>query len=157
MGIRDSKQLTEAAREALFPAIQAVALGLGVGVVEASEIDRIGLQPATYAAMRVAIQAALVGGHTPALVVVDGKLAIPGLELPQKTFVKGDDRSYAIAAASILAKVTRDRLMVEYDREFPGYGFAQHKGYGTAAHRAGLRAKGPSPIHRLSFRLLADD
>lgn len=150
-GLRDSKQLTEAQRELLFPEIQARALGWGVGVVAATEIDRIGLQPATHAAMHAAITQALTTAPRPALVVVDGKIAIPELSLPQRTFVKGDDRSYAIAAASVLAKVTRDRLMVALDAHFPGYGFAEHKGYGTAFHRAQLRVLGPTPVHRRSF------
>jgi ribonuclease HII len=153
--LRDSKQLTEAQREALFPRIQAVALGHGVGAVDAAEIDRIGLQPATHRAMHLAIAGALRAAPRPGLVVVDGKIAIPDLALPQKTFVKGDDRSYAIAAASILAKVTRDRLMCHLDSVFPGYGFADHKGYGTPEHQRQIRTLGLCPIHRRSFRISA--
>ncbi len=151
-GLRDSKILSEGAREAFFPRIEAVALGFGVGVVGADEIDRIGIQPATHAAMRSAIEQATRGGIRPALVVVDGKIAIPQLTFPQRCVVKGDDRSFAVAAASVLAKVTRDRLMVAYDAEYPGYGFSAHKGYGTALHLRRLRELGPCPIHRRCFR-----
>ncbi|MCS6925233.1 MAG: ribonuclease HII [Candidatus Binatia bacterium] len=149
-GVRDSKTLTRRAREQLETAIRRVALGVGIGVVDVAEIDQLNIYHAGRKAMCLAIsQLPEVSEH----VLIDGR-SLPDLPCPQTSFVKGDREIYTIAAASIVAKVYRDRLMAELDREYPGYGFAQHLGYGTPAHRAALRRLGPSPVHRRSFRLL---
>lgn len=146
-GVRDSKQLTAERRAALYEQITARALAWGVGVAEPLEIDRLNI----YWATREAALRALAGlGRAPGHVLVDGR-GIARLEHPQTPIVGGDRKSFCIAAASILAKVTRDRMMCEYDARFPGYGFARHKGYCTPDHFAALRALGPSPIHRRSF------
>lgn len=149
-GVDDSKRLTPQRREALAAEIRAAALAVGVAVVEPEEIDRLNVYRATLAAMARALDAlALKPDH----VLVDAR-RIPGCDLPQEPIVKGDATCHAIAAASIVAKTTRDALMLRYEEEFPGYGFALHKGYGTAAHRDAIRRLGPSPIHRRSFTLL---
>jgi len=151
-GLNDSKKLNERQREALFPMIQARATAVGTGIVSAQKIDEIGIQPATYAAMTAAIQGALESGIVPTLIAVDGHLQIPKLSLPQRAFIKGDGRSRNIAAASIIAKVTRDRLMGSFHEQWPEYDFQKHKGYGTRAHRDAIRKLGPCPIHRRCFR-----
>lgn len=153
-GLNDSKQLTAAQREAFFIALTTLP-GVVFGIAECSPavIDRINILQATHRAMRDAL--ALLA-PAPAHVLVDGR-RVPTLGFPQTPLVKGDALSYSIAAASVLAKVTRDRLMVEYDRRWPEYGFAIHKGYGTPAHLAALRQHGPSPIHRWSFAPLKPD
>jgi ribonuclease HII len=146
-GVHDSKQLTPERREELYDRIVARALAWGVGVADPLEIDRLNI----YWATREASLRALAGlGRAPGHVLVDGR-GIAHLEHPQTPIVGGDRKSFCIAAASILAKVTRDRMMCEYDARFPGYGFAQHKGYCTPEHFTALRALGPSPIHRRSF------
>jgi ribonuclease HII len=146
-GVHDSKQLLPEVREDLYGKITSRALVWGVGVAEPSEIDRLNI----YWATREASLRALASlGRAPGHVLVDGR-GIASLEHPQTPIVGGDRKSFCIAAASILAKVTRDRIMCEYDGRFPGYGFAQHKGYCTPEHFAALRALGPSPIHRRSF------
>lgn len=146
-GVDDSKKLSEGKRERLYERIREKAMAYGVGWVRPERIDEINILQATYEAMRAAI-----GGlsQTPDLLLNDA-VTIPGMEIPQIPIVKGDAKSVSIAAASILAKVTRDHLMAEYDKLYPGYGFAKHKGYGTAAHIAALRELGPSPIHRRTF------
>jgi ribonuclease HII len=146
-GVNDSKQLLPAQREKLFPKIHARALAVGIGFASPSEIDELNIYWATMAANERAL---LALGKPPEHVLVDGRL-IPELKLPQTKIVGGDRKSFSIAAASIIAKVTRDRLMVEYDVQFPAYGFAQHKGYCTAEHFTALDRHGPSPIHRRSF------
>lgn len=147
IGVNDSKKLTERQRELLFELIQQQALAVGVGIVDAATIDRINILQATRQAMLEAVhQLAL----QPDLLLIDGITPI-ATQLPQQTIKQGDQRSASIAAASIIAKVTRDRLMLDYDQQFPHYGFARHKGYGSAAHLAALRSHGPCPIHRLSF------
>ena len=146
MGLNDSKKLTEAKREALFPLIMATA-DVGVGLVSAVEIDEINILQATYLAMNRAV-AALT--QRPTLALIDGNRA-PKLFCATQVIIGGDGKSLSIAAASIIAKVTRDRLMVEMDRNFPAYGFARHKGYGTAAHAAALAQHGPCTEHRKSF------
>lgn len=156
LDLDDSKRLTEAARERLYPRILEAAIAYGIGRVDASVIDRIGILPATFRAMRSAVRGALSGRFRPALVVVDGPLRIPHLGLEQRAMVRGDSRSWNVAAASILAKVARDRLMHAYDRRWPAYGFAAHKGYGTGAHLAALRRHGSCPVHRRSFRGVTD-
>jgi len=149
-GIRDSKTLTAKARERLEHAIRQVALGVGIGVVEVEEIDRINIYQAGLRAMRLALEQLPV---VPEHILIDSR-SLTDLPCPHTSFIKGDRDVYSIAAASIVAKVYRDRLMAALDRRYPEYGFARHMGYGTAAHRAALRRFGPCPIHRRSFRLL---
>jgi ribonuclease HII len=150
-GVHDSKQLTHEEREELFEPINTRAIAVGVGVADVLEIDRLNIYWATMRASERALAAlSLLPGH----VLVDGR-KIPGLKLPQTRIVGGDRKSFCIAAASIVAKVTRDRMMVEYDARYPGYGFAQHKGYCTSEHFTVLRERGPSPIHRRSFSPVA--
>ncbi len=146
-GVHDSKQLTHERREELFTPIRDRAIAVGVGIAEVNEIDRLNIYWATMSASRRALSALnLAPGH----VLVDGRL-IAGLQLPQTRIVGGDRKSFCIAAASIVAKVTRDRMMVDLDAIYPGYGFAQHKGYCTSEHMQSLAKLGPSPIHRRSF------
>ncbi len=145
--INDSKKLSESRRELLYDEIYAKALAVGVGIVSAERIDEINILQATYEAMRQAVNGLSL---KPGLLLNDA-VRIPGLELPQVPIVKGDAKSLSIGAASIIAKVTRDRLMRELDQTYPEYGFAVHKGYGTAAHIAALKAYGPCPLHRRTF------
>jgi ribonuclease HII len=149
-GVDDSKKLSAERRMTLAVEIRRLAAAWSVVRVEAEEIDRINVLQASLTAMRRAV---LLLDPRPEHVLVDGR-AIPQLTIPQETWIKGDARCFAIAAASILAKTSRDAMMVGYDDEFPGYGFASHKGYPTAAHREAIRQLGPSPIHRQSFTLL---
>ncbi|MCK8825643.1 ribonuclease HII [Fuchsiella alkaliacetigena] len=146
-GLNDSKQLSEAKREKLFAVIQKQAIDLGVGIVEAGEIDKINIRQANYRAMRQAIDSLT---ESPDYLLVDGE-EIPGIEIEQQKVVDGDQLSISIAAASIIAKVTRDRILVEYDQQYPEYGFKKHKGYGTEEHVAALEEVGPCAIHRYSF------
>jgi ribonuclease HII len=146
-GVHDSKQLTPEIREELFATIGLKALAIGVGIADHLEIDRLNIYWATMAASRRALEAL---AQVPEHVLADGR-PIPGLELPQTAIVGGDRKSFCIAAASIIAKVTRDRLMIAYHAEYPDYGFASHKGYCTVEHFAALASFGPSPIHRRSF------
>ena len=146
-GLNDSKKLTEKKREALFPVIQSAALYWGVAFADQAEIDELNILNATFLAMNRAIEAMQV---TPELCLIDGNRD-KGIRFPSRTVVGGDAKCACIAAASVLAKVSRDRFMLEMDREYPGYGFAKHKGYPTAAHYEAIRALGPSPIHRLTF------
>ena len=145
--INDSKKLTEKKREELYDEIIKNAVSYGIGSVPPEKIDEINILNATYAAMRQAISNMKI---KPDIILVDS-LTIPEVHIPQVPIVKGDCKSISIAAASILAKVTRDRLMVAYDKVFPGYGFAHNKGYGTKDHIEALKRLGPSPIHRHSF------
>ena len=145
--LNDSKKLSEKRREELFLEIREKAVSYSVGIVGPERIDEINILQATYEAMRQAVSGL---GAVPDLLLNDA-VTIPELAIPQVPIIKGDAKSVSIAAASILAKVTRDHLMEEYDRQFPQYGFAKHKGYGTAAHVAALREFGPCPIHRRSF------
>lgn len=153
-GLNDSKQLTPRHREQLFEAILDLARGCGIGVVSAPEIDRLNILRATHLAMRQALDA-LPAGMQPDLVLIDG-LPVRPFPIDQVALVKGDSRSASIAAASVLAKVTRDRLMCEYDALYPMYGFARHKGYGSASHLRALTEHGPCPLHRRSFRPVAE-
>ena len=146
-GLADSKLLPPERREALFAVIHARALGVGVGVVDHETIDRINILQATRAAMGQALAALAVA---PELVITDF-VALDGLPCPQRNLVGGDRRSASVAAASIVAKVARDRLMRELDAQYPAYGFARHKGYATPEHLAALDRWGPCPIHRRSF------
>ncbi|MBI4302296.1 MAG: ribonuclease HII [Chloroflexi bacterium] len=143
--VRDSKLLTSGQREALFQEIMAEALEIGIGQASPEEIDNQGLGSAITLAMSRA-----VAQCQPDFLLIDGRRRLH-LELPQKALVGGDGTCLSIAAASIIAKVTRDRLMVELDGLYPGYGFAQHKGYPTAEHLANLQRLGVSPVHRKSF------
>ena len=145
--LNDSKKLSEKRREELFLEIREKAVSYSVGIVGPGRIDEINILQATYEAMRQAVSGL---GVVPDLLLNDA-VTIPELAIPQVPIIKGDAKSVSIAAASILAKVTRDHLMEEYDRQFPQYGFAKHKGYGTAAHVAAIREFGPCPIHRRSF------
>jgi ribonuclease HII len=147
-GVMDSKKLTEVRREVLFDAILEQALAVGVGIADHDLIDRINILQATLQAMRQAVADLAL---PPDYLLIDGISTIP-VTVPQKTIKKGDSASLSIAAASIVAKVTRDRLMVEYDRQFPGYGFAAHKGYGCASHLEAIAHFGPCAIHRRTFR-----
>ena len=145
--LNDSKKLSEKRREELFLEIREKAFSYSVGIVGPERIDEINILQATYEAMRQAVSGL---GVVPDLLLNDA-VTIPELAIPQVPIIKGDAKSVSIAAASILAKVTRDHLMEEYDRQFPQYGFAKHKGYGTAAHVAAIREFGPCTIHRRSF------
>ncbi len=151
-GLTDSKLLTAARREALAAQVRERALALGLGRAEVVEVDALGILPATLTAMRRAVDAAIASfAGRVGVVVVDGISPIPGLPWPQKTWVQGDRLSLNCAAASIVAKVERDRFMASCDALYPGYGFSRHKGYGTAAHREALARLGPCPLHRRSF------
>ena len=145
--LNDSKKLSEKRREELFLEIKEKALAWSVGIATPQRIDEINILQATYEAMREAIKGL---GVQPGLLLNDA-VTIPGIEIPQIPIVKGDAKSVSIAAASILAKVTRDHMMMEYDEIYPGYGFGKHKGYGTKAHIEALKTLGPCPIHRGSF------
>ncbi len=144
----DSKKLTAPRREKLFSQLTSCReIRFGIGVSEPGEIDRVNILGATRTAMKRAVEAL---AHDPVFALVDG-LPLRPAPFEHCALVRGDARSYSIAAASVIAKVTRDRIMVEADSKFPGYGFASHKGYGTRAHLEALASLGPSPIHRRSF------
>ncbi len=149
-GINDSKKLTERARDELAAAIHTHAR-VGVGLATVEEIDRLNIRAATFLAMARAV-AALPA--LPDMALIDGRDA-PDVGCPARAVIKGDGRSLSIAAASIIAKTTRDAMMVAMDADFPGYGFARHKGYGTKAHRAALEKLGITPHHRKSFAPIA--
>jgi len=145
--INDSKQLSEKKREELYDIIMEKAVACSVGYATPERIDEINILQATYEAMREAIRNLSVRPD----VLLNDALTIPKVSIPQVPIIKGDAKSISIGAASIIAKVTRDRLMVEYDKVFPEYDFAGNKGYGSAAHIEALRKYGPTPIHRRSF------
>lgn len=145
--INDSKKLSEARREMLYDEIMQKSLSVGIGLVSAARIDEINILQATYEAMRKAVAQL---SPVPGVLLVDA-VTIPGVDIRQIPIIKGDAKSISIGAASIIAKVTRDRILKEMDRTYPQYGFAQHKGYGTAAHIAAIREFGPCPEHRRSF------
>jgi ribonuclease HII len=146
-GVDDSKRLMPAERERLYGAIQSRAIAWAVGIVDPVTIDRINILEATRVAMRTALMSLPV---VPELVLTDF-VEVHGLDCPQRNLVDGDQRSATVAAASIVAKVTRDRIMEEADRAFPEYGFARHKGYATEEHRWALVRHGPCPLHRRTF------
>jgi ribonuclease HII len=150
-GVDDSKRLTREQRDRLFQEILRVARGIGVGYVEACMIDRVNIRQGTLLAMQAAVR------HlpcTPDVLLIDGCDPAP-VSQPQRLFVRGDQTVGSIAAASIVAKVSRDHIMEGLDGQFPGYGLAQHKGYGTAAHLRAIQQLGPSPMHRITFRGVA--
>ncbi len=146
-GLTDSKKLTDKKRRELFPLIKEQAIAYGIGFASEKEIDEINILQATYLAMERALTQLTI---KPELALIDGNRT-KDFGLPVKTVVKGDSLSASIAAASILAKVTRDDLLLEMDKAYPEYGFAIHKGYGTKAHYEALRQYGPCPIHRMTF------
>jgi ribonuclease HII len=146
-GVRDSKVMTPHAREQWAAKIKEIAAGFGVGFASNQEIDTIGIVPATYLAIRRALeQLPIFPQH-----LLTDYLFLPDVAIPQTPLVKGDACCLSIASASVLAKTSRDALLRQMDIDFPGYGFSQHKGYGTREHRIALEQLGPSPIHRLSF------
>ena len=147
-GLTDSKKLSPAARERLFPLIRQQALAVGIGLASPAEIDQLNILQGTLQAMLRAVNRL---SPEPDYLLIDGITPLPQAR-PQQALKKGDSRSLSIAAASVIAKVVRDRLMVHYDRRYPGYGFAAHKGYGSAAHRQAIADLGPCPIHRTTFR-----
>jgi len=146
--INDSKKLTSKKRERLFDHIYAHADAVGIGMIDALEIDRINILRASLSAMTLAVENL---NPSPDFLLVDGKFSIPS-EIPQLPIIKGDALSISISAASIVAKVTRDRMMKRYHQDYPQFGFDRHKGYPTRAHRDAIMQFGPCPIHRQSFR-----
>lgn len=150
-GVDDSKQLTESGRERLFALIHDRAVGIGVGAASHEEVDRLNILEATRLAMRRAVASVM---PMPDCLLIDA-VTLPGFWLPVRAIIKGDALSQSIAAASIVAKVTRDRLMAEYHRIYPQYNFLSHKGYGTEEHRQRLLEHGPCAIHRRTFAPVA--
>lgn len=151
-GIRDSKCMSPAAREKMFLRLTSEAVAIGVGIIGPEVIDEINILRATHAAMKAALNDLGVAFD---FILVDG-LAVPGLPGPSLPIVKGDSKSVSIGAASIVAKVTRDRIMVELDKDYPQYCFANHKGYGTRDHIAAIQRYGPCPHHRKSFAPISE-
>lgn len=145
--INDSKKLSDKKREEVYEEIAKTAVSWAVGIVSPARIDEINILQATYEAMREAIQKLTVKPD----ILLNDAVTIPQVDINQVPIIKGDAKSQSIAAASIMAKVTRDRMMEEYDKLYPEYGFAKHKGYGTAAHIAAIKEYGPCPIHRRTF------
>ncbi len=145
--LNDSKKLTARKREELYDVIMQEAVSVGLGMADHTRIDEINILQATYEAMREAVTKLSVSPD----ILLNDAVRIPGISAKQVPIVKGDAKSASIAAASIVAKVTRDRMMVEFDRIYPGYGFAENKGYGSAAHIDAIKKQGPTPIHRRSF------
>jgi|SRR5579884_1492857 len=154
-GINDSKALTPVQREQMYERLCALARGIGIGIVEAPVIDEINILRAAHQAMRLALED-LPGGLWPDVALIDG-LPVRPFPLPQVAIVRGDTCCASIAAASIVAKVTRDRLMQAIDADYPGYGFALHKGYAAPLHLSALADLGPCPLHRRSFRPVAEN
>lgn len=145
--INDSKKLSEKVRDMLYAEISEKAVSCAVGIVDAARIDEINILQATYEAMRQAI----LGLDPAPQILLNDAVTIPGVDIRQVPIIKGDAKSISIGAASIYAKVTRDRMMLEYDKEYPEYGFARNVGYGTAEHIEALKKYGPCPIHRKTF------
>ncbi|MDD4332516.1 MAG: ribonuclease HII [Patescibacteria group bacterium] len=146
--LRDSKKLDEKRREDLFKIIREEALEVGVGICDHLTVDRANIFQATFLAMKKALSALK---NKPDFILIDGKFIIPNTSYQQKAIIKGDDKIFSIMSASIIAKVTRDRLMKKFHEEYPEYHFDQHKGYGTKLHQEMLKKYGPCPIHRRSF------
>jgi ribonuclease HII len=151
-GINDSKKLSEKKRAALFPKIQSQAIAFGIGIADHGEIDRINILQASLLSMKRAVDDL---GLIPDYLLIDGKFTIDS-NIDQRPVIKGDTLSLSIAAASILAKVTRDRIMTDLDLQYPEYEFKRHKGYPTKAHKQAILAHGPCPIHRKSFKGVKD-
>ncbi len=151
-GVTDSKKLSAKRREQYFDTIQAVATAIGVGIISAAQVDKLGILNATKLAMATAVEQL---APTPDHLLIDAVNLTKHTTITLDFFNYGDSRSLSIAAASIIAKVTRDRLLIEMNTTYPGYGFAQHKGYGTKQHQAALNAKGPCADHRFSYRPVA--
>mgnify|MGYP004460492383 FL=1 len=147
-GLDDSKKLTEKKREKLYDIIKETAVAYSVAYGTLEEIETVNILEATYLAMNRAIEGLTV---KPDFALIDGNRVPRGIKIPCETIVKGDSKSMSVAAASVLAKVTRDRLMLEYDKKYPEYNFKKHKGYGTKEHTELIKQYGPCEIHRLSF------
>lgn len=147
-GLDDSKKLTEKKREGLYDIIKETAVAYSVAYGTLEEIETVNILEATYLAMNRAIEGLTV---KPDFALIDGNRVPRGIKIPCETIVKGDSKSMSVAAASVLAKVTRDRLMLEYDKKYPEYNFKKHKGYGTKEHTELIKHYGPCEIHRLSF------
>ena len=147
-GVNDSKKVSEKKREALYELITNEAIAWGVGIIDQKEIDRINILNATKEGLTTAVKSLQV---KPDRIIVDALNGIDTLGIPYTSIIKGDAKCYSIAAASIIAKVTRDRIMRQWDEIYPMYGFEKHKGYGTAAHIAAIKEYGLCPLHRLSF------
>lgn len=154
LGLNDSKKLSEEEREEYYGLIQEHAVGVGIGIVDHQEIDQINILQASFKAMRLAIQELVSQGIEPEIILVDGDKSIPGVANRQEPLIGGDGASISIAAASVIAKVTRDRMMRKMGKKYPGYGFERNKGYGAPEHLQGLRDLGPTPIHRLTFSVV---
>ena len=149
--LNDSKKMSEKRREALFEVLQKEAIAFGIGIVSPERIDEINILQATYEAMREALKDMEKRFSLIPNILLNDAVTIPGISIPQKAIVHGDAKSLSIAAASVLAKVTRDHIMLKFDEQYPEYGFKQHKGYGTKVHREAILTHGPCPIHRRSF------
>ena len=147
-GVNDSKKVSEKKREALYEQITEEAIAWGVGIIDQKQIDEINILQATKKGLTMAIKELKV---KPERIIVDALTGIDTLGIPYTPIIKGDEKCYSIAAASIIAKVTRDRIMRQWDEIYPQYGFEKHKGYGTAAHIAAIKEYGICPLHRLSF------
>jgi len=148
LAVNDSKKLSENKRENLFELIMRNFLEVGIGICDHQTIDRINILQATFLAIKKSLGSVK---NKPDYIIIDGSVKLPNYSAPQQAYIKGDERILSIAAASIIAKVTRDRIMREMDKQYPGYGFVKHKGYGTKFHLEKLKQYGPCPIHRLSF------
>lgn len=148
MGINDSKKLSQKKREELYNIIYENADAVGIGIIDNNVIDDVNILQATFMAMREAISQLDI---KPDYILVDGSFTIPNIDIPQKAIVKGDSKSISIGAASIIAKVARDRIMVEYSKKYTGYGFETNVGYGSAKHIEAIKSQGLCPIHRKSF------
>jgi len=151
-GINDSKQLDPEQRAKMETAIRSTGAAIGIGMADVGEIDQLNIYHAALLAMRRAVEAL---PSTPEHLLIDAR-TIPGVSIPQNSFFKGDGINFSIAAASIIAKTHRDRLMEELEKKYPGYGFAQHKGYSTPEHQSAIRAIGPCPVHRMSFPFIRE-
>lgn len=147
-GVNDSKKLTEKKRNILFEKIKQTSVSYGIGIVDSKIIDEINILQATFLAMKKALEQLTVKTN---LVLIDGNHTIPNLKITQQAIVSGDAKSACIACASIIAKVTRDNMMLEYAKQYPQYNFEKHKGYGTKAHLEAIKQYGPCPIHRMTF------
>lgn len=149
LGVKDSKKLSEKKREALYPIICKIALKIGIGIIDAPRIDEINILQATFEAMRKALSS--IQCSEKSCILVDGNQKIPKIAYSQYTIIEGDNKSASIAAASIVAKVTRDHMMIDYAKLYPQYDWEHNKGYGTKKHYEGIQLNGITPLHRRSF------